>query len=329
MENEPLICVRNLSKHFPVYRGIVFKRNVGNLKALDNISFDIFRGETLGLVGESGCGKTTACRTLLALESPTAGEVRFCGTKIARLGKQELRKFRKQMQIIFQDPFGSLNPRMMVRDIIGEPLIIHGLAGGKGEYAQRIAGLLDMVGLNPSMAHRYPHEFSGGQRQRIGIARALVVNPAFLVCDEPVSALDVSIQAQIINLLAELQEKLGLTYLFVAHDLAVVRHISNRIAVMYLGEIVEIAGRDELYLHPQHPYTKALLAAVPIPDPEIERQREHCMIRGEVPSLFDTPEGCKFHPRCPFAQKICRDLRPVLKELNGSSHKVACHLVIS
>jgi oligopeptide transport system ATP-binding protein len=326
MCKEPLIEVRNLSKHFPVYRGLVFKRKIGTLKAIDNISFKIFPGQTLGLVGESGCGKTTVCRTLLQLEPPTAGELRFQGKEITHLGKHELRMLRKQMQIIFQDPFGSLNPRMTVGDIVGEPLCIHELAKGKGERADRVAQLLETVGLSPSMADRYPHEFSGGQRQRIGIARALVLNPDFLVCDEPVSALDVSIQAQIINLLAELQEKLGLTYLFVAHDLAVVRHISNRIAVMYLGEIVEIAVRDELYNHPQHPYTKALLAAVPIPDPEIEQKREHCMIVGEVPSLLETPEGCKFHPRCPIAQGVCRESRPALKEINGSGHNVACHL---
>jgi len=326
METRPLIQITNLSKHFPVYRGVVFKRRIGDLKALDNISFHIAEGETLGLVGESGCGKTTACRTLLQLERPTAGEVLFKGEDITRLGKHPLRKLRKKMQIVFQDPFGSLNPRMTVRDIVGEPLRIHGLARGRGEYADRVGYLLDIVGLGPAMAGRYPHEFSGGQRQRIGIARALAVEPEFLVCDEPVSALDVSIQAQIINLFAELQEKLGLTYLFVAHDLAVVRHISDRIAVMYLGEIVEIASREALYHHPQHPYTRALLSAVPIPDPEIERNREHCLIRGEVPSLFDTPEGCKFHPRCPFARGICRESRPALRGIEGNGHNVACHL---
>ncbi|MCU0598421.1 MAG: ATP-binding cassette domain-containing protein [Desulfobacterales bacterium] len=327
MEKEPLIDVRNLSKHFPVFHGMIFKRKIAELKALDNISFRIFPGETLGLVGESGCGKTTACRVLLQLEIPTAGEIRFQGKNITGLDKRALRKLRNRMQIIFQDPFSALNPRMKIGDIVGEPLHIHGLARGKTEYNARVAEILETVGLHASMADRYPHEFSGGQRQRIGIARALILNPAFLVCDEPVSALDVSIQAQIINLLAELQAKRGLTYLFIAHDLAVVRHISNRVAVMYLGEIVEIAGRDELYHLPLHPYTKALLAAVPIPDPEIEKSREHCMITGEVPSLFDAPEGCKFHPRCPMAQDICRGSRPVLKEINGNGHEVACHLV--
>lgn len=327
MKNETLVEVKSLSKHFPVYRGMFFRRKTGDLKALDHVNFSISKGETLGLVGESGCGKTTACRTLLQLERPTGGEVIFRGEDITRLGKRDLRKIRKQMQIIFQDPFGSLDPRMTVRDIIGEPLLIHNLVKGRGEYTDRIADLLDTVGLSSSMAGRYPHEFSGGQRQRIGIARALAVKPEFLVCDEPVSALDVSIQAQIINLLVELQEKFGLTYLFVAHDLALVRHISDRIAVMYLGEIVEIASREELYHNPQHPYTKALLAAVPIPDPEIERSREHCMIRGEVPSLFDAPEGCKFHPRCPNARDACRKNRAELKEINGSGHGVACHQV--
>ncbi len=327
MNKEPLIEVHHLSKHFPVFRGMVFKRKIGVLKAVDDISFQIFPGETLGLVGESGCGKTTACRVVLQLEPSTAGEVRFQGETITQMAKQELRRLRKRMQIIFQDPFGSLNPRMRVRDIVGEPLSIHGLARGKSEYADRVSGILELVGLNPSMADRYPHEFSGGQRQRIGIARALVLNPDFLVCDEPVSALDVSIQAQIINLLAELQERLGLTYLFVAHDLAVVRHISHRVAVMYLGEIVEIADRDELYLRPQHPYTKALLSAVPIPDPLIEQKRKHCIISGEVPSLMETPKGCKFHPRCPIAEEVCRNLRPTLKEINGNGHRVACHLV--
>jgi len=326
-EKQPLIDVQNLSKHFPVYRGLVVKRKIGELKAVDNISFRIAPGETLGLVGESGCGKTTACRVILQLEPATSGEVRFDGKKISGLKKPELRKLRKHMQIIFQDPFGSLNPRMRVGNIVGEPLYIHGLARTKDEYEDRVNHLLEMVGLNPSMAGRYPHEFSGGQRQRIGIARALGLNPEFLVCDEPVSALDVSIQAQIINLLAELQEKLGLTYLFVAHDLAVVRHISDRIAVMYLGEIVEIADRDGLYRKPQHPYTKALLSAVPIPDPDIEQKREHCMISGEAPSLLATPQGCRFHPRCPVAEGICRDVRPVIKESNGNEHRVACHLV--
>jgi oligopeptide transport system ATP-binding protein len=326
MDNTVLIEVRNLSKHFPLYHGVVLKRKTGVLKAIDDVSFYISKGETLGLVGESGCGKTTTGRTILQLEHPTSGNVLFQGMDITKLGKYGRRKLRKHLQIIFQDPYGSLDPRMRVSDIVGEALLIHNLTRGKGEYTEQVAHLLEIVGLNPSMAKRYPHEFSGGQRQRIGIARALAVSPSFIVCDEPVSALDVSIQAQVINLLEELQEKLNLTYLFIAHDLAVIRHISDRIAVMYLGEIVEIARRTELYHNPAHPYTKALLAAVPIPDPEIEYKREHFMIRGEVPSLFNAPSGCRFHPRCPLAQKICKESKPVLKGMQGNNHMVACHL---
>lgn len=326
MDNTALIEVRDLSKHFPLYRGVFLKRKTGVLKAIDNVSFHISRGETLGLVGESGCGKTTTGRTILQLEHPTSGNVLFQGMDITKLGKSGRRKLRKHLQIIYQDPYGSLDPRMRVSDIVGEALLIHNLTRSKGEYAEQVAHLLEIVGLNPAMAKRYPHEFSGGQRQRIGIARALAVSPSFIVCDEPVSALDVSIQAQIINLLEELQEKLNLTYLFIAHDLAVVRHISNRIAVMYLGEIVEIALRTELYHNPGHPYTKALLAAVPIPDPEIKYTREYCMVKGEVPSLFNAPCGCRFHPRCLLAQKICRESKPVLKNIQGNNHMVACHL---
>jgi len=326
MNDPTLIHVRDLTKHFPIYHGVIFKRKIGDLKALDGVSFHITCGETLGLVGESGCGKTTTGRTILQLDRPTSGAVVFQGSDITKLGKYERRKLRRYMQIIYQDPFGSLDPRMSVSEIVGEPLLIHNLTGGKGEYTDRVAYLLKMVGLNPAMAKRYPHEFSGGQRQRIGIARALAVRPCFIVCDEPVSALDVSIQAQIINLLEALQEKFNLTYLFIAHDLAVVRYISDRIAVMYLGEIVEIADREELYHNPGHPYSKALLAAVPIPDPEIEYSREHCMVKGEVPGLFNAPSGCKFHPRCLLAQEICRDVKPVLKGINGSDHMVACHL---
>jgi len=326
MDNTALLQVRDLSKHFPLYRGVILKRKIGVLKAIDKVSFHISRGETLGLVGESGCGKTTTGRTILQLEHPTSGDVLFQGMDISKLGKYSRRKLRKHMQIIYQDPYGSLDPRMRVSDIVGEALLIHNLTKSKGEYADQVAHLLEIVGLNPAMAKRYPHEFSGGQRQRIGIARALAVSPSFIVCDEPVSALDVSIQAQIINLLEELQDKLNLTYLFIAHDLAVVRHISDRIAVMYLGEIVEIADRTELYHNPGHPYTKALLAAVPIPDPEIEYTREHCMIKGEVPSLFNAPCGCRFHPRCFLAQKICMESKPVLKNIQSNNHMVACHL---
>ncbi|MDO9266091.1 MAG: ABC transporter ATP-binding protein [Sulfurimonas sp.] len=323
---EPLIRVKNLTKIFPLHHGVVFRKKLGDLRAVDNVSFDIHKGETLGLVGESGCGKTTTGRTLLQMERPTSGEVIFDGRDITRLGKQETRRLRKHIQIIHQDPFGSLNPRMKVKDIVGEPLRIHHIAGSRAEFADAVEQLLEVVGLNPAMAGRYPHEFSGGQRQRIGIARALAVKPDFIVCDEPVSALDVSIQAQIINLLEDLQERFNLTYLFIAHDLAVVRHISDRIAVMYLGEIVEIADRQDLYRNPGHPYTKALLSAVPIPDPEIEKTREHVMITGEVPGLLSMPQGCRFHPRCPFMMDICKDLRPRLETVNGNGHKVACHL---
>jgi oligopeptide transport system ATP-binding protein len=326
VNSEILIRVNGLSKHFPIYKGAIFKRKIGVLKALDGVSFHISRGETLGLVGESGCGKTTTGRTVLQIEPATSGEILFQGNDITRLGKYARRKLRKHMQIIYQDPFGSLDPRMTVGDIVGEALLIHDLARGKGEYSDRVSHLLEIVGLNPAMAARFPHEFSGGQRQRIGIARALAVSPSFIVCDEPVSALDVSIQAQIINLLEDLQERLDLTYLFIAHDLSVVRHISDRIAVMYLGEIVEIASRKDLYHDPGHPYTRALLAAVPIPDPEMEYTREHCMIKGEVPGLFNTPQGCRFHPRCPLAQKVCTESKPVLNKIDDNDHMVACHL---
>ena len=321
-----LIRVKNLTKVFPLHHGAVFRKKLGDLRAVDNVSFDIHRGETLGLVGESGCGKTTTGRTLLQMERPTSGEVIFNGRDITRFGKKETRRLRRHIQIIHQDPFGSLNPRMKVKDIVGEPLRIHHMAGSRAEYADAVEQLLEVVGLNPAMAGRYPHEFSGGQRQRIGIARALAVKPDFIVCDEPVSALDVSIQAQIINLLEDLQERFYLTYLFIAHDLAVVRHISDRIAVMYLGEIVEIADRQDLYRNPGHPYTRALLSAVPIPDPEIEKTREHVMITGEVPGLLSMPQGCRFHPRCPFVMDMCKDLRPRLETVNGNGHKVACHL---
>jgi len=321
----PLMEVRNLTKFFPIERGSLFRKKLGDLRALDGISFHISRGETLGLVGESGCGKTTAGRTILRLESPTSGQIIFDGRDISNIDKYEARKLRRNMQIIYQDPYGSLNPRMTVRDIIGEPLLIHELTRDRGEYRDRVDSLLELVGLNPAMALRYPHEFSGGQRQRIGIARAIALNPDFIVCDEPVSALDVSIQAQIINLMEDLQKRLGMAYLFIAHDLAVVRHISDRVAVMYLGEIVEIAAREDLYSHPAHPYTKALLAAVPIPDPDTEYSRGCFPIRGEVPSLFATPAGCKFHTRCTASMKICSETRPSLGALDSSTHLVACH----
>jgi oligopeptide transport system ATP-binding protein len=324
--NNILLKVRDLTLYFPVFKGILFKKKIGEVKAVDGVSFSITPGETLGLVGESGCGKTSTGRAILRLDPPTSGEVIFEGADITKLNKYELRRLRKKMQLIFQDPFGSLDPRMTVRDIIGEPLIIHKLNGSKAEYREQIDELMETVGLNPRMVDRYPHEFSGGQRQRIGIARALSVRPSLIICDEPVSALDVSIQAQIINLLEELQEKFHLTYLFIAHDLAVVRHISNRIAVMYLGEIVEFADRNDLYHNPLHPYTRALITAVPIPDPSVEAEREHVLISGEVPSPFTPPSGCKFHTRCPYVQDICQKKAPRLQPINDRGHQEACHL---
>jgi oligopeptide transport system ATP-binding protein len=309
--------------HFPLTHGILFQRKVGAVRAVDGVSFDIHRGETLGLVGESGCGKSTTGRALLQLHKPTSGSVRFEGQDLVTLGAEEMRRMRRHVQMIFQDPYASLNPRMTVGSIVGEPLAIHRLASGK-EKQDRIEQLLTVVGLNPYFANRYPHEFSGGQRQRIGIARALAVNPAFIVCDEPISALDVSIQAQIINLLEELQTEFGLTYLFIAHDLSVVRHISNRVAVMYLGKIVELADRTELYVAPKHPYTKALLSAVPIPDPVIERKRERIILTGDVPSPVNPPSGCRFHTRCPLADTICREKDPEWREVTPG-HWAACH----
>lgn len=324
--NHTLLNVKDLKVHFPIYKGAVLKKKIGDVKAVDGVNFHITRGETLGLVGESGCGKTTTGRAILQLDRPTAGEIYFDGNKITGLTDEQLRPLRRQMQMIFQDPFGSLDPRMTAGDIIGEPLLIHKLAADKNEYREKIKELLQVVGLNPDMFDRYPHEFSGGQRQRIGVARALSVRPDLIICDEPVSALDVSIQAQIINLLEELQEKFNLTYLFIAHDLAVVRHISVRIAVMYLGEIVEIATRRDLYRNPLHPYTRSLLSAVPVPDPAVEAEREHILLEGEVPSPFNPPSGCKFHPRCPkVGQSLCGEKAPMLNKVAGAEHWVACH----
>ena len=324
--NNILLSVNNLTLYFPVFKGIIFKKKIGEVKAVDDVSFSITSGETLGLVGESGCGKTSTGRAILQLNHPTSGEVIFEGADITKLNKYELRPLRKKMQLIFQDPFGSLDPRMTVRDIIGEPLVIHNLNGSKAEYREQIDHLMETVGLNPRMVDRYPHEFSGGQRQRIGIARAISVRPSLIICDEPVSALDVSIQAQIINLLEELQEKFHLTYLFIAHDLAVVRHISDRIAVMYLGEIVEFADRNDLYNSPRHPYTQALITAVPIPDPSIEAERKHVLISGEVPSPLNPPTGCKFHTRCLHVHDLCRKKAPQLNQVDDRDHRVACHL---
>ena len=321
-----LVEVKDLKMHFPISVGWMFKKTIGHVMAVDGISFKIARGETLGLVGESGCGKTTTGRTILQLERPTSGHIFFEGKEITGIEEKALRTLRRKMQMIFQDPFGSLNPRMTAGEIIGEPLLIHRLTQSKSEYEEKVKELMTTVGLSPAMMERYPHEFSGGQRQRIGVARALSVRPNLIVCDEPVSALDVSIQAQIINLLEELQEKFHLTYLFIAHDLAVVRHISNRSAVMYLGEIVEIATRGDLYKKPLHPYTKSLLSAIPVPDPVVEAQREHVLLEGEVPSPFNPPPGCKFHPRCPVARfPRCREEKPKLVEIEGGQHWVACH----
>jgi oligopeptide transport system ATP-binding protein len=320
--NNALVQVQNLVKHFPIYQGI-FRRQVGAVRAVDGISFDVRQGETLGLVGESGCGKTTAGRTLMQLYRPTSGQVLFDGVDLVGLKAGDMRKMRRKMQIIFQDPYASLNPRMSVQDIIGEPLVVHGVASGK-DVQQRVHQLLELVGLSPTFSNRFPHEFSGGQRQRIGVARALALQPSFIVCDEPISALDVSVQAQVVNLLEELQEQFHLTYLFIAHDLSMVRHISDRVAVMYLGVIVEIASRDEIYLSPLHPYTQALLSAVPIPDPFAESQRRRVILQGDVPTPTNPPSGCRFRTRCPIAQAACAESRPEFRELKPG-HFVACH----
>jgi oligopeptide transport system ATP-binding protein len=321
-ENGTLVQVRNLKMHFPITQGIVIQRKVGAIKAVDGISFDVLRGETLGLVGESGCGKSTTGRAILQLYRPTAGEVFFEGGNLTEMKGEALRRMRRRMQMIFQDPYASLNPRMTVGDIIGEPLLVHNIAKGK-ERRERVQELLRVVGLNPYFVNRYPHEFSGGQRQRIGVARALAVQPEFIICDEPISALDVSIQAQIINLLEDLQEEFNLTYLFIAHDLSVVRHISDRVAVMYLGKIVELTTRFELYDNPLHPYTQALLSAVPIPDPVVEEQRRRIILEGDVPSPASPPVGCNFNTRCPVVMDICRQEDPEFVDV-GDGHWVAC-----
>ncbi|HHH82009.1 MAG TPA: ABC transporter ATP-binding protein [Chloroflexi bacterium] len=323
--NGTLIRVDHLTKHFPITRGIVIQRQVGAVQAVDNVSFEIRKGETLGLVGESGCGKSTTGRTILQLYRPTAGKVYYGDMDLTTLKGEALRRMRRNMQMIFQDPYASLNPRLTVGAIIAEPLEVHGI-GNARERRERVQELLQLVGMSPHFVNRYPHEFSGGQRQRIGVARALALQPEFIVCDEPISALDVSIQAQVVNLLEELQATFGLTYLFIAHDLSMVRHISDRTAVMYLGKVVELATRDELYSHPLHPYTQALLSAVPIPDPLKEAKRQRIILEGDVPSPANPPRGCRFHPRCPLAVDVCKEVEPEWREV-APDHWVACHLV--
>ncbi len=320
-KHEVLLKVEDLKMHFPIYRG-VFQRQVGAVHAVDGVSFEVHRGETLGLVGESGCGKSTTGRAILQLYKPTAGNVFFNGTDLVSLKREEMRGMRREMQMIFQDPYASLNPRMTVSEIVGEPLIVHNAAAGK-EIQERVDHLLNLVGLNAKFSGRYPHEFSGGQRQRIGVARALALQPSFIICDEPISALDVSIQAQVVNLLEELQEQFNLTYLFIAHDLSMVRHISKRVAVMYLGVIMELADRDDLYQSPLHPYTQALLSAVPIPDPVADANRKRTILEGDVPSPVNPPSGCRFRTRCPIAQAVCAESRPEFREIKPG-HFVAC-----
>ncbi len=322
-KGETLLEVNGLVKYFPVTEGVFFQRTVAEVKAVDGISFSIRKGETLGLVGESGCGKTTTGRCILLLERATKGSIVYDGVNLVDLDQRALSPYRRKVQVIFQDPYSSLNPRMKIGDIIGEPMKVHGIAPDAGKRRERVAELLSVCGLDPRFEDRYPHEMSGGQRQRVGIARALSLNPEFIVCDEAVSALDVSIQAQVINLLEDLREEFGLTYLFIAHDLSVVRHLCHRVAVMYLGKIVELAECDDLYDNPLHPYTQALLSAVPVPDPEVESKREYKIVKGEVPSPINPPSGCVFHPRCPLAVESCRSEIPELREVT-SGHWVAC-----
>ena len=323
MSAAPLLQVKNLKMHFPVAEGVMVRKVVATVKAVDDVSFSLQPGETLGLVGESGCGKTTTGRCILQLEKPTAGEIIFEGEDLARLDRKGLNAKRARMQVIFQDPYSSLNPRMKVGSIIGEPMKVHGILPDRKQRQERVAELLSVCGLNSKFMDRYPHEMSGGQRQRVGIARALALNPQFIVCDEAVSALDVSIQAQVINLLEDLRDKFNLSYLFIAHDLSVVRHLCHRVAVMYLGKLVELADSDELFEHAKHPYTRALLEAVPIPDPTLEKARVHRIMQGEVPSPMNPPSGCVFHPRCPLAVDSCKREVPQSRELRPG-HWVAC-----
>ena len=324
---EAILEVTNLKKHFPISAGIVFQRQVGAVRAVDGVSFDVYRGETLGLVGESGCGKSTTGRTILQLYRPTEGSVKFEGQELSTMSGNDLRQMRRRMQIIFQDPFASLNPRMTVGSIVSEPLQIHNIYANKKERQQYVEQLMEKVGLNPYFINRYPHEFSGGQRQRIGIARALALEPSFIVADEPISALDVSIQAQVVNLMEELQSELNLTYLFIAHDLSMVRHICDRVAVMYLGKIVELGPVNDVYNNPQHPYTQALLSAVPVPDPLVEENRQRIIIAGDLPNPADPPTGCNFNTRCPVAFDLCyQEPDPALIEVRPL-HYVSCHRV--
>lgn len=325
-DSEPLIQVRDLTKYFPVTKGIVLQRKTGDVRAVDGISFEISERETLGLVGESGCGKTTAGRTMLGLYPATSGSVLIDGIDVCKADNRQMLLIRRKAQMIFQDPFASLNPRWTVNAIVSEPIRVHGLAKTEKERSEQVRELMSLVGLSGRLINRFPHEFSGGQRQRIGVARALASRPSFIVCDEPISALDVSIQAQVVNLLEELQDQLGLTYLFIAHDLSMVRHICDRVAVMYLGKIVELADRDELYENPLHPYTQALLSAVPIPDPKKDRMRKRIILSGDVPSPINPPGGCRFHPRCPIAKAHCSQVDPEWRQ-HSPGHWIACHEV--
>ena len=322
---ENIIEVRDLVKHYPVTRGVVFKKTIGHVKAVDGVSFDLKAGETLGVVGESGCGKSTLARVLMNLEKPTGGQVLYKGQDISKLSGGALRRLRRQIQLVMQDPYTSLNPRMTVGDLIGEPFEIHPEVAPRGSRRSKVKELLDLVGLNPEHINRYPHQFSGGQRQRIGIARALALRPEVIVCDEPVSALDVSIQAQVMNLLEKLQAEFGLSYVFIAHDLSVVRHLSDRVAVMYLGKMVEIGTEDEIYVRPTHPYTQALLSAVPVPDPTVRESKAIIRLQGDVPSPVSPPSGCRFRTRCWKAQDVCAQEVPLLQIRPGSDHPSACH----